>query len=78
MGYYELYQQALAEIDAQGVEWTDPAYYGLARQRHRELVELHKPDDMPICVEGVTVDLRYEDRETRIASGEPQWQAGEV
>ena len=74
--YYDLYQQALADIDAQGVPNWSRDYFPAVRKRHKELVNEHKPDDIPIELDGWDSDLRYEDRETRIASGEPQWQAG--
>ena len=74
--YYELYQQALADIDAQGVPNYTRDYFPAVHKRHKELVNEHKPDDIPIELDSWDSDLRYEDRETRIASGEPQWQAG--
>ena len=74
--YYELYQQALADIDTQGVPNWSRDYYPAVRKRHKELVNEHKPDDIPIELDGWDSDLRYEDRETRIASGEESYQPG--
>ena len=74
MGYYELYQQALAEIDAQGIPNWSKEYYPAARKRHKELIEQQLPADLPIW-DGYDwggdpdPDLKREDRETRIASG---------
>jgi hypothetical protein len=79
-GYYELYQQAMKDIDAQGIPNNTRAYDLAVLKRHKELVEEHKPTDMPFTWHGDNFDsdLRYEDRETRIASGEERWQGGEV
>ena len=74
--YYELYQQALADIDAQGVPNWHRDYFPAVSKRHKELVNEHKPDDIPIELDGWDSDLRYEDRETRIASGEESYQPG--
>ena len=77
--YYQLYQQALADIDAQGVPNNTRAYDLAVLKRHKELVNEHKPADVPIWngwdgnLDG---GLRYEDRETRIASGEESYQPG--
>ena len=76
MGYYELYQQALDEIDAQGVPDNSRDYYPAVRKRHKELIEQHKPDDVPLSIGAYESDTTYEDRETRIASGEESYQPG--
>ena len=78
--YFELWNQAVDETRDTPDERGD----GLqAWRRHYELCQEHgiecypPPDDEPIYDGAVFVsDLRFEDRETRIASGEPQWQAG--
>ena len=85
MGYYELYQQALEAIDAQGIPNWSKDYYPAVRKRHKELVDEHIqvsgiPDDLPIW-NGYDwdgdADLSREDRETRIASGVESYAPGD-
>ena len=75
-GYYDLYQQALRDIDALGVPNWSKNYFPAVSKRHRELVKQHKPDDIPIDLDGFDGDMRLEDRETRIASGQESWAPG--
>lgn len=82
MSYYKLYQQALRSIDAQGIPNNSPDYYPAVRKLHKELVEEHKPADIPIW-NGYDwdgngdADLSREDRETRIASGVESYTPGD-
>jgi hypothetical protein len=48
MGYFDLYRQALKTIDAQGIPNNSPDYYPAVRKLHKELVDEHKPTDLPI------------------------------
>ena len=72
-----LYHQALDEIEAEnGGVWM-PDYYQRANARHKELCD-QEGVIMFVAEPVQRADLRYEDRETRIASGEQQWQGGGV
>ena len=78
-GYFELYQQALTAIDEQGIPDWSKDYYPAVRKLHKELVDLHKPTDIPIWSDGDwdgRMNTKYEDRETRIASGAESWTPG--
>ena len=80
MGYFDLYRQALEAIDAQGIPNNSPDYYPAVRKLHKELVDEHKPTDLPIW-NGYDWDgdmgLSLEDRETRIASGVESYAPGD-
>ena len=73
-----LYHQALDEIEAEnGGVWM-PDYYQRVNARHKELCDQEGVILFTNQIAQAPWPLWIEDRETRIASGEPQWQGGGV
>ena len=71
-----LYHQALDEIEAENGGEYQPGFYQRVIAQHKELCDKEGVILFTNQIAQAPWPLWMEDRETRIASGESQWQAG--